>query len=314
MTRTASLAAFAKLNVGLRVLRKREDGYHELRTVFQTISLADRMGISFAPATETTVRIEGTPEIQDNLVERAARAVLDEIGVCASVEFELKKQIPAGAGLGGGSTDAAAVLLALPVLAGAGIPAPRLFELAAQLGSDVPFFLHGGTALGSGRGEELYPLPDLSSRHVLLVAPRVHSSTAEAYGDLSVTLTPNSIENKLSSFQRQVWRNAVGEPANDFEEVVFARYPELLAIRDRLLNAGAKLAAMTGSGAALFGIFEDPAALQRAKDLLQGERTFVISFLSRARYRSAWRRALAPHIRKSNSKEDIWPPQSLYER
>jgi 4-diphosphocytidyl-2-C-methyl-D-erythritol kinase len=319
MTRTARLKAFAKLNLGLRVLFKRPDGYHELRTVFQTISLADRIEVAYTPGAETRITIEGTPHIQDNLVERAARLVLDELRLTAEVHFALRKRIPAGAGLGGGSTDAAAVLIALPVLAGKTLPEGRLFELAGHLGSDVPFFLHGGTALGLGRGEELYPLPDQPGRRGLLVAPEIHSSTAEAYRDLSERLTSIPLQNKLVTFQQQVWQGSGDTVANDFEEVVFARHPELGKIRDRLQEAGAKPAAMTGSGSAIFGVFENATqfreVLSRARTLFKSERTFPISFVSRAQYRSAWRRALAPHISqatKPNSKEDLWPPPSLY--
>ena len=316
MTRTVRLKAFAKLNLGLRVLLRRSDGYHELRTVFQTIALADGLDVNFTKnQTQTRIRIDGAPHIPDNLVEKAARLVLGEMGIFADVHFHLKKRIPAGAGLGGGSTDAAAVLLALPVLAGKRVPQHRLFELAAQLGSDVPFFLHGGTALGMGRGEELYPLADQPARKVLLVAPAVHSSTAEAYTDLSQKLTSIALQNKLFSFQQQVWGTATVQMANDFEEVVFARHPALQQIKDRLEQAGAAAAAMTGSGSALFGIFQDSTALRRARESFTGESTVATSFLSRAQYRSAWRRALAPHTpQKSNPKEDLWPPQSLYAR
>jgi 4-diphosphocytidyl-2-C-methyl-D-erythritol kinase len=322
MTRTARLKAYAKLNLGLRVLSKRSDGYHELRTVFQTISLADQLDVAYTPASETRIRIDGAPHITDNLVEKAARLVLLELGLAAEVEFGLKKRIPSGAGLGGGSTDAAAVLIALPVLAGKCLPADRLFELAAHLGSDVPFFLHGGTALGIGRGEELYPLPDQPQRKGLLIAPDIHSSTAEAYRDLSSQLTTISLQNKLLSFQQQVWQGSDKTAANDFEEVVFARHPELRTLRDRLQEAGAKPAAMTGSGSSIFGIFEDPSLLIQARKLFLSENSFSISFVSRAQYRSAWRRALAPHIllrnppedREINGKEDLWPLQSLYAR
>ncbi|MDQ1474554.1 MAG: 4-diphosphocytidyl-2-C-methyl-D-erythritol kinase [Bryobacterales bacterium] len=319
MTRTARLKAFAKLNLGLRVLLKRPDGYHELRTVFQTISLADRIDVAYTPAAETRITIDGTPHIHDNLVEKAARLVLGELRLSAEVHFDLKKRIPAGAGLGGGSTDAAAVLLSLPVLAGKQVAEGRLFELANQLGSDVPFFLHGGTALGLGRGEELYPLPDQRQRRGLLVAPAIHSSTADAYRDLSERLTSIPLQNKLVSFQRQVWKGSGETAANDFEEVVFARHPELGKIRDRLQSVGAEPAAMTGSGSAIFGIFENATqfrhVLSQARTLFEGERTFPISFVSRAQYRSAWRRALASHIpqaSKPNVKEDLWPPPSLY--
>ena len=324
MTRTARLNAYAKLNLGLRVLSKRPDGYHELRTVFQTISLADKLVVSFTPAGRTRVQVDGTPHIADNLVEKAAHLVLSELAVRADVHFQLTKTIPSGAGLGGGSTDAAAVLLSLPVLAGKQISEHRLFEIAGQLGSDVPFFLHGGTALGLGRGEELYPLPDEPKTRALLVSPAVHSSTADAYRDLSEQLTTNSLQNKLFSFQQQLWQRGdrsdlIGGHAlvNDFEGVVFARHPELAAIRDLLLSAGATSAAMTGSGSSVFGFFQSPEQLAEAKRLFEKPafekaQTFAISFVSRAQYRAAWRKALASHIPVAQLKGNQWPPRSLY--
>jgi 4-diphosphocytidyl-2-C-methyl-D-erythritol kinase len=244
------------------------------------------------------------------------------------VRFTLKKNIPAGAGLGGGSSDAAAVLLALPVLARKALPPGRLHVIAAQLGSDVPFFLHGGTALGIGRGEELYPLPDITGAEGvavrgLLVAPGVHSSTVEAYRDLSPRLTSIPLQNKLISFQQKVWRGcadgglsggglsgeAVTVDENDFEAVVFERHPELARIKERLQRLGAKPAAMTGSGSAIFGIFSRPGQLERAVRAFPDETVFPISFLNRARYRSAWRRALKLHVEGT-----LWPPQSPYAR
>lgn len=309
------MRAFAKLNLGLRILYKRPDGYHELRTVFQTISLADRLEVRYTPAARTTIEIEGTPHIPDNLVERAAVRIVEALCLQADIRFKLKKNIPAGAGLGGGSSDAAAVLIALPVLAGKPLPANKLHEIAATLGSDVPFFLHGGAALGLGRGEELYPLPDPPVMRGLLVVPNVHSSTAEAYGDLSPRLTSIGLQNKLSSFQQEVWRGVTeggiaagnSEFHNDFEEVVFARHPELKDIKDRLLEFGAKPAAMTGSGSAVFGMFREANQLERARESFPGNTVFPISLLSRAQYRTAWRRALKLHVEGSQ-----WPPRSLY--
>ena len=191
--RSARVPAYAKLNLGLRVLYKRPDGYHELRTVFQTISLADRIGISFTPAQGTSIEVHGTPAITDNLVCKAALFVAEAAGIKGDIVFHLKKNIPMGAGLGGGSSDAAAVLLALPALAGKRLAPEDLSSIAARLGSDVPFFLHGGTVLGLGRGEELYPLPDQASAQGLLVVPAIHSSTAEAYRDLSRTIDINCV-------------------------------------------------------------------------------------------------------------------------
>jgi 4-diphosphocytidyl-2-C-methyl-D-erythritol kinase len=306
--------AYAKVNLGLRVLHQRPDGYHEIRTVFQTISLADRLDISFTPARTLRIETKGTPEIPDNLVERAARLVMEALSMQGHVLFNLKKNIPAGAGLGGGSSDAAAVLLALPALVKKAIPADRMHMLAMQLGSDVPFFLHGGTALGLGRGEELYPLPDLPATRGLLVVPKIHSSTAEAYRDLSPRLTSIALQNKLNTFQQEVWRGVAGGSvvvgSNDFEEVVFARHPEVKQIKEHLLRLGAKPAAMTGSGSAVFGMFPETRQLERAqKSFVNGRNEYEvvcpISFLSRAQYRSAWRRALKLHV-----EGNLWPPRS----
>jgi 4-diphosphocytidyl-2-C-methyl-D-erythritol kinase len=323
MTRTARLRAYAKLNLGLRVLYKRSDGYHELRTVFQTISLADDLTVEFTRTRKTRIEIEGTPEIPDNLVGKAARLVMEAMRIHGDVRFHLKKNIPFGAGLGGGSSDAAAVLLGLPVLAGKTIPMDRLCAIAAGLGSDVPFFLHGGTALGLGRGEELYPLPTQRVRYALVVAPQVHSSTAEAYRDVSERLTSIPLQNKLHSFQQRLWQDGVGGmDDNDFEPVVFARHPQLGKIKARLMRAGARVAAMTGSGSAVFGIFEDAVRLERAKNSFSTERVFPVSFLNGAQYRRAWLRSLRQHLHAESSqtkssqpetiKENLWPPRSAY--
>lgn len=328
MTRTARLRALAKLNLGIRVLYKRPDGFHELRTVFQTISLADRLDVSYTPAPATRIRIDGAPHIPDNLVEKAARAVLEELQLNADIVFNLKKIIPSGAGLGGGSSDAAAVLLALPVLAGRTVPMERLVHLAARLGSDVPFFLYGGTALGIGRGEELYPLPGRPPTRALLVAPDVHSSTAEAYSGVSRRLTSTSLQNKIDSFRREIWKGERGaregsaagpgvspdDLTNDFEEVIFGLHPKLAGIKNRLIEMGAATAAMTGSGSAIFGVFEDAEALERARRALSSgadaaNKCFTVSFVSRAQYRSGWMRALKDHV-----KGDPWPPLSRYAR
>src|ERR1051325_5387360 len=154
-TRHASLLAFAKINLDLRVLFKRSDNYHELRTLFQTISLADRMDVSFTASRKTKIQVTGNIDIPDNLVGRAAEMALGTMRTTGSVEFNLRKRIPIGAGLGGGSSDAAAVLLSLPVLAGRVLEMSTLLKLGEELGSDVPFFLMGGAAVGLGRGSEV---------------------------------------------------------------------------------------------------------------------------------------------------------------
>jgi 4-diphosphocytidyl-2-C-methyl-D-erythritol kinase len=220
--------------------------------------------------------------------------------------MRLAKRIPMGAGLGGGSSDAAAVLLALPVLAGRKLDLPKLSALGQQLGSDVPFFLLGGTAVGIGRGTELFPLPDGPAQFGLVVAPGLHVNTAQAYRDLSPRLTSESQENKIVSFQSQVWGRGVASlPRNDFEEVVFRQHPSLAAIKRRLLRSGASVALMTGSGSALFGLFPDRNGISVALQSLGAQKAFPISLVTRSRYRRMWWRAL-----EEQTTGRTWPPQS----
>jgi 4-diphosphocytidyl-2-C-methyl-D-erythritol kinase len=311
-SRRVRVRALAKLNLGLKVLHRRPDGYHELRTIYQTISLADIIDIEFTPARETLVQVVSDVDIPDNLMLHAAHQVLHVAQVTGNVRFHLKKRIPMGAGLAGGSSDAAAVLLVLPVLAGRAVPYERLLEIAAGLGSDVPFFLLGGTAVGVGRGEEVYPLPDQPAVRGLVVVPRLRVSTAEAYRMLDRGLTSSAQGNMINSFQSLAWgwgleRAAGVIPAmeNDFEQAIFQKHPELKFIQKRLEKLGAAPAMMTGSGSAVFGLFRTPAALERARLSFREETVFPIRLVSRACYRSLWWRWLAPHI-----KQKIWPPIS----
>jgi 4-diphosphocytidyl-2-C-methyl-D-erythritol kinase len=296
-----TVPSFAKLNLDLRVLNKRPDGYHELRTVFQTISLHDTLAIEFDFARRTQIDLDSSVDIQNNLVVRSAKLVLDHLRVKAWVRFALKKVIPMGAGLGGGSSNAAAVLLALPALAGRPIPMPELVRLAESLGSDVPFFLYGGTALGLGRGTELYPLPDQPSRPVLVVTPGIHVSTPEAYKTLTREaagpLTSVANSSILREFQTIAW-NLNGSSLdpiplkNDFEEAVFATHKELASIVRKLRRLGANPALMTGSGSALFGVFRTAEEAQTAVSQFRPGTAFPVRFVSRRRYRSLWQRVI----------------------
>ena len=313
--RSARVRALAKLNLVLEILNKRPDGYHDLRTIFQTISLYDTLDIEYIPGGKTALELESSVEIANNLVLRAAEAVLDSSNARGRLRFRLHKRIPMGGGLGGGSTDAAAVLLAVPALTGRPLSLEKLLEIAASLGSDVPFFLLGGTALGLGRGTEIYPLESARSRHVLLVTPRVHVSTVEAYSALGRTLTSPDLSHKINVSQSLALRigrdvsagGKAGVCSNDFESVVFQRHPELGAIKDKLKKAGAAAALMTGSGAAVFGVFESVNAIRRAKQSLKHEAVIEVSFVTRSQYQSMWWRALAEHIEGKT-----WPPRSRY--
>jgi 4-diphosphocytidyl-2-C-methyl-D-erythritol kinase len=304
MTRHARVRALAKINLDLRVLAQRPDGYHELRTIFQTVSLSDTIDISFTPGRKSSIDFRDSLGIPGNLAERAAKLVMETLRAAGRVAIRLDKRIPMGAGLGGGSSDAAAVLLALPVLAGRRADLPALCEMGRQLGSDVPFFLLGGTAVGIGRGSELFPLPDVPAHCGLLVTPEVHVSTAGAYQRLSGRLGPEA--DKIFRFQSRTW-DPDAASGNDFEAVVFEQHPHLAALKKRLLRAGASVAMMTGSGSALFGLFRNRDALARAAGRFAAERTFQISLVSRARYRSIWWRGLEPHLSGRQ-----WPPRSRY--
>jgi 4-diphosphocytidyl-2-C-methyl-D-erythritol kinase len=231
------------------------------------------------------------------------------MGIRGRLEMQLHKRIPMGAGLGGGSSDAAAILLALPVLAGGVLSLEQLWGIAQELGSDITFFLLGGTAAGIGRGTELFPLPDRPARPGILVAPGVHVSTAEAYRALSSRLTPESQQNTLFGFQSLVWGSGQGCAVNDFEAVAFHQHPGLAALKKKLMRLGADPAMMTGSGSALYGFFRTRAEAARALESFGKETAFAISLISRASYQSLWWRALKPHMSGK-----LWPPRSRYMR
>jgi 4-diphosphocytidyl-2-C-methyl-D-erythritol kinase len=225
--------------------------------------------------------------------------ILEHLGLTNWVRIALEKRIPLGAGLGGGSSDAAAVLIALPALLGKRIPFADLVRLAETLGSDVPFFLYGGAAVGLGRGTELYPLPDfVPSPHALVVATGVHVSTPEAYKALNRSALTSSSESLiLREFQALAW--SLAGPRldqlplkNDFQETVFGLHRELFAQARKLRKLGADPVLMTGSGSALFGIFSSAAETKAAALKFALGSAYPVRFVSRRQYRSIWRRAL----------------------
>ena len=313
MIRRAKIQSLAKINLDLRVLHQRPDGFHELRTVFQTISLADIIDIEYEPARRTHISIEDPLAIPSNLVVKAAQAVLDALKLHARVHFRLRKNIPMGGGLGGGSSNAAAVLMALPVLAG-GQVSP---ELAAELGSDVPFFLDGGTAVGIGRGTEVYEIPDVKPEPLLVISTGLHVATGPAYQALGRGLTGNDSSSKINEFQAFVRvlassrsaRAASPFSANDFEAVVFREFPQLQTIERKLSKLGAGVR-MTGSGSAIFGVFGSRTERDRAEASLKGRHLiFPASLVSRTGYHRLWRRQLSEHL---GGNESLWPLQSRY--
>ncbi|MGA2216158.1 MAG: 4-(cytidine 5'-diphospho)-2-C-methyl-D-erythritol kinase [Bryobacteraceae bacterium] len=303
--------SLAKINLDLRVLHKRPDGFHELRTIFQTISLADTIDIEYLRG-RTRIELNSNLNIPGNLILRAADSVMKAAKAGGRLRFDLFKRIPLGSGLGGGSSNAAAVLLALPVVLGKRIQFETLLELAAELGSDVPFFLTGGTALGIARGAEVYPLGDAPSRPGLLIAPGIHSSTAAAYQALQRKAAPEGSGDRINEFQA-VAGDMASEWTNDFEAVVFGQHPQLKSIKEKLLKLGAWRAMMSGSGSALFGLFPNRNLRDRAADWFQREfssyQVSPFAMVTRGRYQALWRRQL--EVSPGNR---TWPPHDRYGR
>jgi 4-diphosphocytidyl-2-C-methyl-D-erythritol kinase len=287
--------AFAKVNLRLDVLARRADGYHELRTIFQSISLHDTLHVERSRKPGIELQVLGNPALaaapqRKNLVWRAADAFRRELKLLGGLRITLEKRIPAGRGLGGGSSDAAAALVGLLRLNKRRIAGGRLLAIAAGLGADVPFFLFGGRALGTSRGDEIYPLPDVKRQALLVVSPQdIGVNTNDAYGWLDRRLTRDSGNSKLWSFCALCWSPQGDHLSNDFESVVFKRHPRLARIRRDLLRAGAAEAALAGSGSAVFGIFPDPAQARRSARLFPEDQVFLCSTLSRNAYaRALW--------------------------
>lgn len=284
-----TVRAHAKVNLDLRVLGVRADGYHELRTVFQTIELHDTLVCSEKPGPFTLkCRNPIVPLDASNLVWKAAAALWTALGRTGEIRdalVQIDKKIPVEAGLGGGSSDAAAALLALGRLWG-GAPVTLLREVGATIGSDVPFFLSGGTALGLGRGEEIYPLVDLPPHYVVIVRPPFGVSTAEAYAWYDEDRAAGLRENREFQTLPVPWPSRAAQMVNDLEPPVLRRHQEIATFKTQLREAGATAAAMSGSGSAVFGLFRSRLAAERAVKPLSrnGARALVTRTLTRAEH------------------------------
>jgi len=311
--RTVSTEAPAKINLFLRVLDRRPDGYHELRTVFQSVSFADQLSVTLTEADggidgelgrasdpngkvprrgEISLRVEGAElgPTEENLAWRAAVAFRSAVNVEGRIRIDLCKNIPAGAGLGGGSSDAAAVLRCLSALVGFSDSA-TLHRLATDLGSDVPFFLSGPVAHGAGRGDELTALPPLPERALVIALPPVHVSTVEAYRAISESRTPAkagavgppsmSVEAagrsraqprdvEASSLTNFDWDTVNQLSDNDFEPLVSSTHEEVRSSIEALSDAGGRSVLLSGSGAASFGFFDSSGEAASVAESLSG--------------------------------------------
>ena len=270
--RALVLRPSAKINLTLRVGARREDGFHDVRTLLQSIALHDTLRVTgrrgpFALA----ARSPGVPGDRTNLVWRAADLLWSALGYpgeARDAHVRLEKAIPAAAGLGGGSADAAAALVGLDKVWNGRLPRRRLLAIAAQLGADVPFFLLGGTALGVGRGDEVYPVDDIRQTGVIIVKPSFGVATAEAYQWLDEDRAKARSESadRARDFETG-WPTGPIAVGNDLQGPVARRHPGVEEIVDALIREGAQTAAMTGSGSAVFGLFAESMARKAARRL-----------------------------------------------
>jgi 4-diphosphocytidyl-2-C-methyl-D-erythritol kinase len=287
-----TLPSFAKINWTLEILGKRPDGYHEVRTLLQTVNVADELTFELT-GQGISVHCDH-PEVpcdETNLAYRAAKSLADFTGINKGVRIRIAKRLPVAAGLGGGSGNAAVTLLALQRLWDVRLEPRDLFGLAAKLGADAPFFLIGGTCLGVGRGDEVYPLSDVNEEFLLLVNPGIAVPTREAYADLPPELTkPGPVIKMPLSFEAAyAAATRPGAPVpliNDLENPVFARRPALVEVKRQLKRSGARGVLMSGSGSTVFAIFDSAEARARAENDLSatGWRSLQARTLGRTEY------------------------------
>jgi 4-diphosphocytidyl-2-C-methyl-D-erythritol kinase len=282
------IRSFAKINLGIEVLRKREDSYHDIKTLFQAIDLFDVL--DFRPAAEGAIKLNGNdqaiPWDERNLIFQAAYLLKQKYPIGGGVEINVVKNIPPGKGLGGGSSNAAMTLYALNELWDLALSKEKLQQLAANLGADVPYFLEGGLCLGEARGDKVTALADLPRLYCALALPSFSISTAAIYGHLR--LTSEGKESKINQFLAQ---REFGLLENRLEEAVFSLYPRLKAIKSFFHQREAVLSLVSGTGSAVFGLYLKKEKAEKALSGLEGiEEALLVETLSRERY---WKRATA---------------------
>lgn len=257
-----SFRAYAKINLGLLVLEKRPDGYHDIETVFHRINLYDEIG--FSPSSNIIIESSSKepPSDERNICFKSAELLRRHLGINAGVKISIQKKIPVGAGLGGGSSDAATVLRHLPSFWGKTVSEDGLLILALQLGSDVPYFLHSGSALARGRGEALATFHLDVPYTILLCNPGIHISTAWAYQHVQ----PQLRQADLKELVRRGMQNSsqLAALTNDFESAVFTEYPAVKEVKERMLRNGAVFSLMSGSGSTVYGLFDDEGTARKA--------------------------------------------------
>jgi len=249
------LFSHAKINLRLDILRKRADGYHDIRTVFQKVSLRDELHIAISKrGIEVTCDNPQVPVNKDNLACKAAQSMLNQYNIKDGVSIEIKKNIPVAAGLGGGSSNAASTLMGMNQLFGLGAAKQELMKIGSTIGADVPFFIFGKTALATGIGDRLETMEITPKLWLLLIIPDIPISTAWAYSNLRMGLTNKHINIIIPSCINHL-SEIMSILSNDLEKVAIPRYPIIQKIKDELIKKGAKGSLMSGSGSTVFGIF-----------------------------------------------------------
>lgn len=273
--KTIKIKSPAKINIGLKVVGKRADGYHDIETIFQMLDLCDDIVLTESGGAITLFSDNRDIPIDErNLAYKAAKLLKDRRGIDKGVRIEVYKRIPVSAGLGGGSSNAAAALLGLNYIWDLGLSKDALLPMAKTIGADVPFFLSYPRALGTGRGDELQTMSGKSKFYVILLNPQLHISTEWVYRNLKMELTKNKNDIKIIKFmlERDEIEKAASLMFNDLESVVTAKYGIITVMKEALLSAGAAGASMSGSGSTMFGIFKDYPSAKKACESLKSEK------------------------------------------
>lgn len=267
-----SIKAPAKINLALDVTGKRPDGYHELRMIMQTVSLYDRLDITWIPDNEVILEVEGNQtdlgQPEDNLIYKAAQLLKEHASIDGGFHIRLQKNIPVAAGMAGGSTDCAATLLGINQLMELGLSREELCELGVTLGADVPYCIWKGTALAQGIGDKLTRLENVPDINVLLVKPDIGVSTGFVYGNLSVPDLKEhpDVEGMITSIEQKDRQGIYNRLANVLETVTIPAYPVIQEIKDELLRQGADAVLMSGSGPTVFALFDDSKQAEMARE------------------------------------------------
>ncbi|MBT9777170.1 4-(cytidine 5'-diphospho)-2-C-methyl-D-erythritol kinase [Clostridium sp. MCC353] len=275
MIRHLSLKAYGKINLGLDVLRKREDGYHDVRMIMQTVGIYDRIDLNYqpSPGIEVETNLYYLPNNENNLVYKAAKLLMDEFGIQSGIKIRLKKFIPVSAGMAGGSSDAAAVLFGVNKMFGLGLTMQQLMERGVKIGADVPYCIMRGTALSEGIGEVLTPLPPVPQCQVLIAKPGINVSTKFVYENLHANdLRPDQhpdIDGMIDAIKAGDLYRIAGKFGNVLETVTAREYPVIEELKSIIRESGAIGSIMSGSGPTVFGLFTSPKAAEAAYEALR---------------------------------------------